>query len=181
MNLGPFIGMAFGAQCHQLGSDTANCPSATEIAGLRLAPRWRVLNDKLGLGLSMGIAWPAPSQSFSSTTWYDGQLGARYYFGKGGPYQAWIDATTGVMLAVERLPTYLNDVGNSVAKHSTSDWAPAASVALGYDAEILHGFGLAPELRASYFGLNHHVGILDYNPQTVVTLGLGFVGFGFHH
>ena len=181
VNMGPFLGLTFGSQCHATGSDTAMCTNIAVIAGARLAPRWRLLGDKLGVGFSTGIAWVSQSRSLSSTSWYDGQLGARYYFGHGGPLQSWIDVTGGAILAVERLATYQNDVGDTVASHSISDWAPAASLAVGYDTEMVHNFGLAPELRVSFFGLNHHVGVLDYGTQTVVTLGLGFVGFGFRH
>jgi hypothetical protein len=179
ISAGPFAGISFGNQGHQSGSDTAVVSSKSVIGGVRVSPRWRVFNDGYGVGFSSSMAW-LESHQISSTNWYDGQLAGRYYLGHARASQAWLDATLGAMLAVEHLDAYRSDTGTWVPKRSVSDWAPAASLALGYDA-LGRSFGVTVEARLSYYGLNHSGGIFFYDAQTVATLGLSLVGCGFHH
>ncbi len=173
-------GMSLGSQCHSAGSDTATCWDKGLLAGVRLAPRWRLQNSRLGIGFSTGFT--VIGESFVSTHWWDGQLAARYYFGRSAPSQTWLDASLGALVALERVPTHLKDIGQTVSEHTISTWAPAASLALGRDAEIVRYFGLAPELRVSFYGLDAHFkgNGPGYNPQTVLTLGLSLVAFGFY-
>jgi hypothetical protein len=179
-NVTLFVGLGFGFQCHASGNDTAVCSNNSAFAGLRLAPRWRV-SSHLGFGLSTGVAVVGGINSgFASTRWWDEQLGMRYYVGTSGPSQLWLDGTLGVLIAREHIPTYQSQLGDTVSEHTLSDWAPVASLALGHDIELIRYFGVAPELRVSLYGLDvHYKGMHPaYDPQTVVTLGVSFVGFG---
>ncbi len=180
ISAGPFAGLSFGTQFHQWGSDTAGGSSTSGLYGLRLSPRWRAFNDDFGIGFSTSVAW-LESHELSSTNWYDGQLAVRYYLGRARRSQGWLDATLGVMVAVERIDAFRADTGASIPKRSVSDWAPAGSLALGYDGAFGRYFGFAPEVRVSYYGLSHTNGILHYDPQTVVSVGLSLLALGFYH
>jgi len=74
---------------------------------------------------------------------------------------------------------YQPGVDYMTAPQSTAfTWAPAASLAVGRDFELVRFFGLAPEVRISQYGLNGHGPGTGTAPQTVVTLGVSAVGFG---
>jgi hypothetical protein len=94
ISAGPFAGVAFGNQGHRTSNDTSVGSSKSVIGGVRVSPRWRVLNDTFGLGFSASMAW-LESHELSSTRWYDGQLAGRYYLGQARESQPWLDATIG--------------------------------------------------------------------------------------
>jgi hypothetical protein len=179
LNVALFAGVSFGLQCHASGNDTSDCLDNSGTAGLRLAPRWRV-SSHLGLGVSSGVASVTGNSSFAVTRWWDEQLGARYYIGTPSASQWWLDGTLGVLIAREHTPAYQTQIGGMMSEHTATDWAPAASLALGHDIELVRYFGLAPELRVSFYGLDiHYKGMHPaYNPQTVVTLGVNIIGLG---
>jgi hypothetical protein len=148
------------------------------LVGLRISPRVRLNND-WGLGFSLGVAWL--SQADIPAKWWDAQAAVRYYLGHAAPSQTWLDATMGAVVASQRFPEYSSDTEVQPAQ-SVFTWAPAASLAIGRDFQIVRHFGLAPEVRISQYGVNGHgpgAGT-DYKPQTVVTLGLSVVGFGLY-
>ena len=174
-------GMSFGYHCEPSATVYGACSHQSTLVGLRILPRVR-LRDDWGFGFSMGVV--RVSQADLPASWWDWQAAARYYLGHTAPSQLWIDASLGAVLASQRPPApqpYQPGVDYVAEPRSTAfTWAPAASLAVGYDFQIVRFFGFAPEVRISHYGLNGHgpgAGT-DYKPQTVVTLGVSVVGFG---
>lgn len=174
-----FAGPAFGFWCGPSVSDVVQCGDKSLLAGLRLSPRWRLSHD-WALGFSAGVAWVGHDQQ-GKTKWWDAQFAGRYYLGAAAASQFWLDASAGLVSAVESLPAHLSETGQPQPASHISTWAPAGSLAIGRDAEVLRYLGVAPELRVTFFGLNRDgPAILTYRPQTLVLLGLSVVGFGFY-
>jgi hypothetical protein len=116
--------------------------------------------------------------TFDKTTWWDLQLEGRYFLGPAAASQSWILAGAGVVKAVDSITAYVGQLGGDVPARKLSTWAPVVAVGAGYDFEIVRYFGIAPELRLQFYGLNREPGPVLYRPQTALLLGVSLLGLG---
>jgi hypothetical protein len=176
------FGTVLGSLCAPTTGDVISCGADSTVAGLRLSPRWRLSND-WAVGISGGVAWLGRGGNVPTKLW-DIQFTGRYHLGATTASQYWLDASAGLVAVEEDWPTYVTDSGMARSATTYSTWAPAGSLAIGRDVQILHFFGVAPEIRVHCLGFNVNDEFPNtapqYRPQVIVVLGLSLVGLGFY-
>ena len=176
------FGTVLGSLCAPTTGDMISCGAYSTIAGLRISPRWR-LSNAWAVGISGGVAWLGRGGNVPTKLW-NMEFTGRYYLGATAASRYWLDASAGVVAVEEDWPTYITDSGMARSATTYTTWAPAGSLAIGRDIQILRSFGVAPELRIHCLGFNVNDEFPNtapqYRPQVMVVLGLSLVGFGFY-
>lgn len=170
----PTVGTALGPRTSISMSDMIRASNLSVMAGFRLAPQWR-LSPYWGAGLALGVFW-LDGIAGTKTRWHDAQLSLRYYPGVRTMSGPWLEASGG--LAVARDSHYLPYLSRDKVVHT---WGPAASLASGWNVELVRHFGIAPEIRLMWFGLHAQPSTsVDYGSQFIAQIGFSVIGFGLY-
>jgi hypothetical protein len=171
-------GVRFGTYCAPTVSDFVVCPMGSTLAGLRLAPRWR-FDESWALGV-YGELLAAQDVIDADQTWWSGGVVVRYLIGPVAPAQFWLEAGAGAIASVDSMRGGTIVPGTVVPAQEYVTWAPGGTLGVGRDWQLAEHIGIVLELRASQFLFDRDGPYaLSLQPQTVVILGLGVVGFGF--
>jgi hypothetical protein len=150
---------------------------ASPIAAFRLSPRWQA-TPIWSVGLSGGPFLVANHNDSTSTTWWDLQAEVRYFPSGHGHDESWISAGAGLAVALDFAPAQTIDTGEQRAARTYRNYAPSASLGVGFDTHFGGWFALGPEARAVFLGFDTSrlSAGPTYRPQFGVLVGLTVTG-----